>query len=165
MGAIRIPDPAKLVVGTLAADPAAIPRAELATRFGPIDLESPPLPFGFTDYYEKEMGPEIVRRFFSFERLIDPGELPTIKRWTNDLEGPPPRRVNLDPGYVTLGKLVLASTKDFAHRIYLADGIYAEVTLTWTKGTFVPGGWTYPDYRTPEYIAFFTQVRQGLARH
>ncbi len=169
MGAIRPPETAKLIVGILAASTASLPAVELALtgRFGPFDLAGPLLPFTFTKYYEKEMGTEIVRKFFSFERTIDPGELPAIKRWTNELEtrfeGSVPRPVNLDPGYVTLSKLVLASTKDYAHRVYVGDGIHAEVTLLWTKGSFVPRDWTYPDYRTPEVLAFFNEVRRRLA--
>ncbi|MBI2899246.1 MAG: DUF4416 family protein [Planctomycetes bacterium] len=162
VGEIRVPAPAKLIVGILAGGASAIPRAELEARFGPVDLESGEIPFRFTDYYEAEMGRDLVRKFLSFARPIDPSDLPAIKRWTNELEGPPPRRVNLDPGYVTTSKLVLATTKDHAHRVYLADGIHAEVTLIWTKGSFVPREWTYPDYRTPEYVSFFNAVRESL---
>jgi uncharacterized protein DUF4416 len=70
------------------------------------------------------------------------------------------RRINLDPGYIDLAKLVLATTKDQQHRLYLGQGIYAEVTLRFTGGRFVPWDWTYPDYRTAEYLAFFDAVRQ-----
>jgi hypothetical protein len=111
------------------------------------------------------MGTSLFRKFYSFERLIDPEELASIKRWTCDLEAsfqdPRARRpVNLDPGYVAPAKVVLASTKDFAHRIYLKDGIFAEVTLVYRKGSFVPLEHTFPDYRTAEYIGFFNRVRR-----
>jgi hypothetical protein len=166
------PDYVKLIVGALSAYPEAFERAMQALRglYGPIDVESPPIAFDFTKYYEKEMGPGLTRRFFAFERFVDPALLPDVKLSTNRLEqeiaaalgGPVPRPINLDPGYVTPAKLVLASVKDFSHRVYLRDGIYAEVTLHFQKGGTVRSWpWTFSDYETsPEYHAFLLEARQ-----
>lgn len=139
----------------------------LEKEFGPIDIESETWPFEFTSYYEAEMGPGLLRRIYSFKDLIDPGTIVAIKHATNriekelsaQLQQAPPRPVNLDPGYVSAGKLVLATTKDHAHRLYLGEGIYAECTLRWHKGAFEPWPWTYPDYRTEHYREFFSRVR------
>jgi hypothetical protein len=135
---------------------------------GHIDLESDTWPFNFTDYYEAEMGAPLLRRICSFRELIGPDNLVAIKHTTNRLEkelaaalpNAPQRPVNIDPGYVALGKLVLATTKDHAHRVYLGGGIYAECTLRWRNGAFEPWEWTYPDYRSEEYRAFFARVRE-----
>lgn len=162
MGEIRPPEPARLIVGLLAKGEEWIAKVEpvLAERFGAPMLASPVWPFTFTDYY----GPGLLRTFRAYG-AIDPAEIVAIKRWTNEVEARyPGRPVNLDPGYVTPGKLVLATTKDHAHRVYLSDGIYAEVTLTWTQGTFAPREWTYPDYRTPGTLAFFQEVRRSISR-
>jgi len=174
MGTAKPARPAKLIVGMLSNDVDLLHRARqlLSRLFGPVDLESDLWPFDVTDYYEPEMGPGLQRQFLSFEALIQPGRLAHIKHTTNDLEAricrecavPPEfRRVNLDPGYVTLGKLVLATTKDRAHRVYLAEGIYAEVTLRFEKGQWRAWPWTYPDYAADTYHAFLTRVRQRLA--
>jgi hypothetical protein len=172
MGQIRQAEPVKLFVGMLSAYPAAFAEAEaaLVEAFGPVDLRTDLLPHEFTDYYREEMGHPLVRLFVSFEQLIPPQELPAVKRLTNEIEAraaagktwPVPRPVNLDPGYVTPAKLVLASTKDYSHRIYLDDGIYAEVTLLFSRSRWSELPWTYPDFRTPVYHRFFSQVRDRL---
>lgn len=138
----------------------------LKRKFGPIELRSQIFPFTYTDYYEAEMGRDIKRQFLSFQRLIDPGVLAGIKLFTNKLEeklqkeeASTGRPINLDPGYLASSKLVLASTKDYYHRIYLERGIYAEVTLRYVKGAFEPLPWTYPNYRSKEYIDFFIETR------
>ncbi len=169
MGAIKIPPPAKLVCGVLF-NPAvewAFVEDALAADFGEIDLHSPTWPFDFTDYYDHETGPGVQRTFVAFERLVAMDALPDIKRRTNEIEAelarrldvPAPRPVNLDPGYVDAAKLVLATTKDQAHRIYLRDGLYAEVTLTFRGGRFEAWPWTYLDYASGRYHEFFGQVR------
>ncbi|MGC8825994.1 MAG: DUF4416 family protein, partial [Anaerolineae bacterium] len=135
MGESKTPEPVKLICSIFAGQVKLLDEAQgtLEWIFGPIDFLSDLLPFDHTTYYEPEFGPGLMRRILAFERLIDPGALADIKRTTNQLElrwevnGR--RQVNIDPGYVCLGKLVLASTKDHSHRIYLRDGIYAEVTL------------------------------------
>lgn len=137
----------------------------LKKRFGPVDYESPLLPFDKTDYYEEEFGKDLKRKFYSFKRLIKAEELPRIKIFTNNLEKKfgdkrGNRLINLDPGYLAPAKLVLATTKDYQHRIYYGKGIYGEVTLRYKKGSFIPWEWTYPDYKTKEYIEIFNHIRK-----
>lgn len=162
------PEPLTLIVGMLSARPDLFEaaQAELTERYGPIALRSPILDFDFTDYYRPEMGPALKRRFLSFEQKIDPGDLAAVKLATNAIEAEfarretfAPRPVNLDPGLISGSKLVLASAKDRSQRIYLRDGIYAEITLEFRKGRFSPVETTYRDYQSPEYIAFFTKAR------
>ncbi len=139
-------------------------RAALVKVYGPVDHISPLWPFDFTSYYAEESGEGLLRQFLSFAELIDPGKLAEIKLRTNQLEQEHAsggrRQINLDPGYVDLSKLVLATTKNHQHRIYLGRGIYAEVTLRYTRKSFRPWEWTYPDYRTNHYVEFFNQVRE-----
>ncbi|MCP4363859.1 MAG: DUF4416 family protein [Planctomycetes bacterium] len=162
--------PVNLIVGMLAGDvgECLFDAAEnkLEKEFGPINLASEVFPFNTTDHYEKEMGSDIKRKFVSFERLIEPDGLAAIKVATNRMEEAfsvaypsVSRPINLDPGYIGGGKLVLATTKDYAHRIYLGEGIYAEVTLRYMGGRFVPLPWTYTDYKTIECHAFLSRVR------
>ena len=170
MGAITTPLPVKAIIGVLTTDPDLLPTVytELTHRLGPIDYTSELMPFTSTTYYEAEMGPDIQRQFISFERLVDAGTLAEMKVFTNSVEQTfairmsktDARRVNLDAGYICLAKLVLASTKDHAHRIYLRDGIYAEITLRFYRKTFQPWEWSYPDYRLPTYIAIFNHIRE-----
>lgn len=174
MGQAIEPAPVKLILGVIVADGAPLldVRAHLEASYGTIDLASEPAPFVATRYYEREMGAPLHRVLWSFESLIPPDALAGIKRETNALERSFAswdgrswrRRVNLDPGYVDLAKLVLATTKDRQHRLYLGHGIYAEVTLRFTGGRFVPWDWTYPDYRSSEYLAFFNAVRRRYRR-
>ncbi len=170
MGKINKVLPVKLISGIIAGDTknfAAVEKA-LSKRFGPIDYKSPIYDFNQTDYYQKEMGPGLKRRFVSFLRLMDPLRLPSIKLYTNKIEKRLSennnRRVNIDPGYITAAKLVLASTKDFSHRIYLQDGIYAEITLYYKDRSFRTLEWTYPDFKTPEYIETFNHIRNFFMR-
>lgn len=138
----------------------------LVRKFGEIDYESSMIDFNFTDYYQKEMGRNLKRRFISFKNLIAPVELPDIKLYTNRLEerfsrskNKPSRNINLDPGYITSAKLILATTKDYFHRIYLNSGIFAEITLFFKVGSFQPFNWTYLDYKTKQYINIFNCIR------
>jgi hypothetical protein len=174
MGRIKSPKPAKLICGLIGADPDLLARARglLAKQVREIESVSDIWPFDTTDYYKDEMGVGLQRQFVSFAGLLtQPDRLAEIKRLTNDIEqriaddvlDPEiPRPVNLDPGYLTLSKLVLATTKDYSHRIYLQAGIFAEVTLHYESGGWQPWPWTYPDYAAPTYHAFFTQVREAL---
>ena len=157
-----------LIIGMLSRFPELFGRAAdaLSARFGKVSRESEILPFDFTDYYAPEMGEDLRRKFCAFECLIEPERLVEIKLWTNELEEkmagadyPVARPINLDPGYVAASKLVLATTKDHAHRIYLGRGIYAEVTLSFMAKEFRPMSWTYPDYRTDPYRRFFETIR------
>jgi hypothetical protein len=140
--------------------------AALTERFGPVAATTDARPFTETTYYEREMGPGLLRSYLAFERLVDPGMLPDIKLATNAIEDASAedesRTVNLDPGLVTSHSVILATCKDFSHRIYLRDGIYAEVTLMARKHRLDVLPWTYPDYRTPETIAFMEEQRQRL---
>ena len=173
MGAIRQFTPVKLFIGVLVSDRKFIPNVEerLTPLFGPVDHRSEVIPFDFTDYYEKEMGDILDRVFFSFERLIEADRLPEIKRQTNELEDELAellrtpnttikRPVNLDPGYIEQAKVVLASTKNFYHRIYIGRGIFAEVTMHFKNNTYQFFPWTYPDYQSRDYQEFFLRTRQ-----
>ncbi len=163
------PQPAKLVIGAFLKDKSVMEQIvrELVLEFGQIDMASSWLPFDFTDYYHKEMGGPLVRRMFSFKKLIDQKSLPEIKLFTNYLEKKVSegfhskgRMVNIDPGYLLLERFVLATGKNFTHRIYLSDGIYADLTLIYTKGRFKALPWTYPDYKAEPMTAWLTQVRE-----
>ena len=168
MGSIRAFNPVKLFVGILVADGHLIAEVEsqLCSTYGPVDHRSPVLPFSFTDYYRQETGDQILRIFFSFERLIDAAQLPEIKRDTNALEETfsagsttVRRPVNLDPGYIEHAKVVLASTKNFYHRMYLGRGIFGEITMHFRNGGYEFFPWTYPDYKSADYQTFFLELR------
>ncbi len=135
---------------------------ELRNRFGNWDWISPELFFDKSRYYEKEMGWPLYRIFVSFKRLIKPDSLVSIKLYTNQVEEKyseqGKRKVNIDPGYISLERLVLATGKNYAHRIYLSHGIYADLTLIYKGKSFVPLEWTYPDYK--ELIPLFNEVRE-----
>jgi hypothetical protein len=135
----------------------------LSDRWGPVDFASDPFPFTFTHYYDAEMGPPIDRFFISFERLVDPAALARTKQETNGIEDlfreGGERKVNLDPGLLSLPRFVLATTKENAHRIPLSDGIYAEITLLYEKGGFRPLPWTYPDFRSEPTLSILNKIR------
>jgi hypothetical protein len=170
MGHIKLPEPAKLIVAMLARAEATLDAAaaRLVVIHGPVDYASPLLPFDISSYYAAEMGPDLRRQFIAFTRLIQPDELPTIKLEAIALEGEfavdGSRMVNLDPGYLCAGKLVLATTKNQQHRLYLGQGIYGEVALRYRAGAWQPWEWTYPDYRSPEYAQVFADIRRLYMR-
>ena len=159
------PLPVKLVMPMLSRETRFFQLAQraLGHHFGPVDYRSPELPFEHTTYYEEEFGSELLRQFMAFERLADPGRLAQIKLLTNGLEQEwsvaGRRRINLDPGYISASKFVLATTKNHGHRIYLGQGIYAEVTLTYRDKDYRPWPWTYPDYRSEAYLAILRAIR------
>jgi len=139
----------------------------LSEECGETDLQSPVYAFDvFTDYYEPEMGAGLSKFFIAFKNLQDPGLLPACKIKSNRLEEQfclnGKRQVNLDPGYVTEAKVVLATTKDYSHRIYLTKGIFADLHLVFDKGSFRAQPWTYPDYKQELSIHFFNQLREQL---
>lgn len=162
-------EPVKLMCGFLYNREDAFLQALEAVedKFGRVEFESERFPFSHSSYYEKEMGPDLTRCFVSFEDLIPPDKLADSKQSAIKLEGRylderGGRLVNIDPGLVSLGNLVLASTKEFAHRIYLADGIFGEVSMIFEDKKFIPLAWTYPDYRREETLRFLRRVRDRL---
>lgn len=175
MGKINFPKPAKFIISMISSDVYLFNffKEALIKRFSKVDLESNIQPFNFTNYYEQEFGKDLIQKLFSFDSLIKPDQLPEIKKITNDLENNliikkniekdislNRRKINLDPGYITLNKFILASTKNGPSRIYLNGGIYAEITLRFINKSFVPGEYTYSNYKTLEYINFLNKVRQ-----
>lgn len=168
MGTAVNPQKAKLFIGVIfqeSKSPLDNLKKTLHSKFGDIDFESRTLDFNYTDHYKQEFGTNLKRKFFSFSRLISPDKISRIKTLTNKIEArfsdsSGKRYINLDPGYLNDAKVVLATTKDYSHRIYLKHGIYAEVTLTFTKGAFRPYYWSYPDYQTKKYLEIFTKIRQ-----
>ena len=172
MWELKDPQPVKLLIGILAADETALAAAvkAISKSFGVIDLASDVWPFTQTDYYKDELGPNALRQFVSIEKLIDPGKLAQIKHDTNSLEQQLadslklslPRPVNLDPGFIEPSKLILASTKNFSHRIYIGNRMFAEVTLMYEKGRWRHFEFTFPDYRQSCYQDFLSKVRTRL---
>jgi hypothetical protein len=172
MGRPRRAEPVKLFVGLLGGDEDLLRRArQLLTRaWGPIEHETPIRDFTYSDYYRAEMGEGLRRVFLVFERPIAADEIAEIKLATNALEkeiadqamADVERPVNIDPGYVDLAKLVLATTKDRSHRIYLGQGIYAEVTLHYSDERWQASPWTYPEFHEPDIQAFLSDVRRSL---
>ncbi len=167
MGKIVKPLPVKLIVGLITQEATFFDKAKniLSKKFGNIDFISPVLAFDQTAYYQKEMGRDLKRLFLSFEKLIPADKLVAIKLSTNKIEqkistSRHHRCVNIDPGYIALSKLVLATTKSFLHRLYIGAGIHEEITLYFRKNTFEAGPWTYPDYRLPTQIALFNEIRK-----
>ncbi|GAB5047089.1 DUF4416 family protein [Thermodesulfovibrio sp. TK110] len=165
MGKIGQPKKVLLFIGTLFKDKEAYYTARkiLEEKFGEIVLESSPRYWNYSDYYTAELGSPIVRRFIFFKNLISEGDIAQIKIQTNQIEEKlsrdGKRSINLDPGYIGLAKLVLATTKDYSHRIYIGDGIYAEVTLIFKDNSFRPNINTYRDYAEEEYIKLFNLAR------
>ena len=176
MGEIGTIKPAALITGITYAETDHCDTAleELGRVYGTVANESQPFSFdAFSAYYAEEMGQGLHKRFVAFERPVLPDRLASIKHETNEIEhrmvrGEPDdrrRTVNIDPGYVTLAKLVLASTKNNIHRIYIGDGIFAEVTLVFRGGAFKPLSTTYPDYSSAPSLAFFDTVRELVKRN
>jgi len=163
------PEPAKLVVGVFLKDREIFPgiAQALAAAFGALDLVSPWMAFDYTAYYEREMGAPLWRRMLAFQTGIEQDQLVEIKLATNSLEQTfvidGRRRVNIDPGYLLLERFVLATGKNFSHRIYLGRGIYADLTLIYRQGVFRALPWTYPDYGGQALGRFLEAVRHKYA--
>lgn len=166
MGKLRTPHTVTLFSGIIAADEACLRDAvaALAAVWGAVADHSDVMPFAFTNYYGPEMGPGLLRQWVAFAGGRAQDELAGLKLQANDIEqqfaAGGRRRVNIDPGYVTPAKVVLASTKDYSHRMYLAHGIYAEVTMMFQKGKYVFLPWTYFDYRSATALEFFRRIRK-----
>ncbi|MBI1912989.1 MAG: DUF4416 family protein [Deltaproteobacteria bacterium] len=163
-------DPVKLVISIFTNETNLFPEAlsRLEERFGAIDCLSETLDFSSTDYYEGEFGTGLKRKIASFEELINIEDLAPIKLFTNALEaeylkGDNKRRVNIDPGFMALEKFVLASCKNFSHRIYLKEGVFADLTMIYEQGRFRSLEWTYPDYNTDAMKALLKQIRKRYA--
>lgn len=135
----------------------------LTDNFGPLDFKSELLEFNYTDYYNMEMGNKIERLFLSFQNLIDPESLPDIKILTNKIENSflvdNQRKVNLDPGMLSVKRFILATSKDNGHRIPMQKGIYGEVTLLFISKNFKALPWTYIDYKSEEYSKILKEIR------
>lgn len=159
-------EPVKLIASLFSADGCLIGDAleAMSEEYGRADLISAPVSFDYTDYYAREFGGSLVRRFVAFERLIRPESLPDVKLWTNALEqrlsAGGQRRVNIDPGYLARAHLILATGKGYTHRPYLRGGIYADVTLIYRDKKFHSLPWTYPDYAGEETIGTLVRIRE-----
>jgi hypothetical protein len=174
MWTLKKPEPVKLIIGILACDEKAANAAAdmIKAKFGNCDLESEIWPFTHTQYYTGETGKAIVKKFVAVEKLIMPDKLADIKLKTNKMEqklaakfgGNLSRPVNLDPGYIEPSKLVLASTKNFSHRIYIGKRIWAEVTLVYSKGQWKGFEYSFPDHKEDRYHGFFSRVREKLVQ-
>lgn len=165
MGVLVNQNPVKLVASIIYKDDALVDSVEkeLIQRYGPLTPLEKTLPFDFTDYYEEEFGKPLKRKLICFDRPADPEEMAAVKLATNEIEDgfrkDGKRTVNIDPGYVTEAKLVLLTTKDYNHRVYLGKRIFAESTLYFQEGTFNPWPWTYPDYASEPLVSYFNEVR------
>jgi hypothetical protein len=172
MGQLRSHPPVLLLTAVITRHEAAFAWAQerLIEQWGPIALASPTFAVVETDYYTPTMGPNLGKTFLAFDRPYDPGDVGSTKHQTNDWEAEyaalgrheESRPLNLDPGYLTSAKVVLSSTKDHAHRIYVGQGMYAEITLFYRHGAWQSHEFTFPDYRRPDYHAFFTACRNHL---
>ena len=168
MGKPSPPEPAILFTGLLYQKTGNLDSARymLNRTFGDMFLETPPLPWHYSDYYLAELGSPISRVFLFFGNPFCQECLPETKLITNDIEDQLSegnrRNINIDPGYLTLSKVVLASTKNYAHRIYMCSGIYAETTLIFRHGRYRPHLFTYRDYASGVYHEIFSQAREFL---
>ena len=165
------PPPVKLICGMISArtDLFDEARARLEQAFGPVEAASDVFDFDLTHYYDEQMGSPLYRRFVCFAGVADPSTLAEAKLKTHAIEAElaarydfAPRPINLDVGYIEPAKLILASMKNFSHRVYLSGGVYAEVTLLYRKGGWEALEWTFPDFASGRYDAFLTGVRRRL---
>ena len=171
MGELRVPVLAKLFIGMISSDSVLFDSMieKLCLLYGPVDRISDDVAFDRTEYYYDEMGRTLLKRFVSFDQLIDQDAIIEIKHTTNALEQnelneQKGRLINLDPGYVTAAKVMLATTKDYSHRLYLGRQIFGEITLSFKGGHALGHPWTYPDYLKKEYTDFFEKVRVHYMR-
>ncbi len=162
----REPDPVKIIASLFSPKKASIEEviAQLSDTYGRVDWISPELLFDRTKYYAREMGWPLHRRFISFEKLAPPEALVEIKHHTNNIEKQylldGNRQINIDPGYISPERLLLATGKNYVHRVYLSKGIYADLTLVFKRGSFRTLEWTYPDYADPAIIEYMNKVRE-----
>ncbi len=165
------PVPALMICGLLFSSRDVFSRAvnRLEARFGPVCIVSPEWNFTHTDYYSQEMGPDLIRVFLVFDRMVPQDCLVDAKLGCRAIEeefmgetarGTPGRRVNIDPGLLTPERLVLATGKNFTHRIYLGSGVFAEITLMASRSGFKTLEWTFPDYASPDILEFWNGMRR-----
>ncbi len=166
MSVPKNPEPAKLVVGCIMNNKADIDRlfSVFEDMFGLVDMISPWLDFIYTDYYYREMGTPLYRKVFVFKPLVAQDDLARIKEQTNAVEADftidGNRSVNIDPGYLVSSRFILATGKEYSHRIYIGRKIYADLTLMYSKKRgFQTLEWTYPDYASKSMISFLSKVR------
>jgi hypothetical protein len=170
MSAPREPEPVKLIASIFSPEKALIEKIfdELSKQFGTIDIVSDEFAFDRTRYYEKEMGWPLYRNFVSFEELVSADQLVAVKLVTNRVEQKytynKKRKANIDPGFLSHERVILATGKNYIHRVYLSKGIYADLTLLYKKGGYRHLEWTYPDYRNKEVIEFFNRVRETYTK-
>jgi hypothetical protein len=162
--------PVQPVLAVLFSDAKLLPdvRHRLEQTWGPVGFQSDPVPFDITDYYEEEMGPELKRSIWGFEREMDASELVERKKRAREVEEQfaraGDRQVNLDPGYLDPAKLVLASEKENGQKIYLRDGVFADIILFYEKGDWEPMPWTFPDFSSGRYDEALTRIRTDWKR-
>ncbi|MDZ7370138.1 MAG: DUF4416 family protein [candidate division KSB1 bacterium] len=165
MGIIQQPQPVCPICAVCSGEESRLLQVlkEIQELLGNLQSRSAVIDFNFTTYYQEEMGGNLLKVYAAFADLTDPGLLPQWKHRTNEIESRyminDKRTVNIDPGYIEAAKLVLASTKNFSHRIYIGQGIYGDLQLTWRKGGFQANPCTYPDYRDERVLSFFNSVR------
>jgi hypothetical protein len=165
MGKINLPEKVCFITAVCYSDPNLLDVVlqKMQKQYGPIAESSRVVDFSYTNYYEDEMGSHLEKKYYSFVEHIDPVTLPDIKIYTNSIEDEftekSNRLVNIDPGYIELAKLILGTTKNFSHRIYIGKGIYGDVQLFWKGGGFNTNPWTYPDYKSDDIKSFFEAVR------
>jgi hypothetical protein len=170
MGVIAEPKQVKLFCGIISSDEEIKQKSFeiLEKKFGKIDLISGEMSFDFSNYYNPEMGADLKRFWVSFEKLISAADLADIKVFTNSVEDSftvnNKRRINIDPGYITPANIILATTKDYSHRIYLSKGIYGEVTTIYKKNGYIKLPWSYPDYLSPIFVEFLLKARTDLIK-
>lgn len=158
--------PVKLIVGFLSAERNLLDEVlkTLMGTYGPVDWISSVTAFDYTEYYARELGSKLLRRFATFDRMISPEILPDIKLMTNMVEDrfskDGKRRVNIDPGYISEAHLILATGKGYTHRPYLRDGIYADLTLVYKDKAFHVMEWTYPDYASAAMLEELKRIRE-----
>ncbi len=170
MSSRKIPPSAKLLVSAIYREERRFEEVlpNLETRLGPVERTSGPFHFDRTDYYEREMGAPLYRRFVVMERLVPRDQLAAVKIEAEELERNfsvhGMRTVNLDPGILTEASFLLATGKNYSHRVYLRDGVFADLTLVYRKGEYRPLPWTYPDFTAPGIRAFLAEVREELRK-
>ena len=172
MGQTRPPIPVLLIaaISSNSVDAIEWGAGQIEAAWGEVWLKTPVFDFDHTSFYNATMGEGIKKQLFAFEQPIDPEKLPSIKNSSNAIEAvfenlrshDVERPINIDPGYVTEAKLILATIKDRDHRVYLGEGIYGEVTLAYYGKKWNPSRWTYPDYMAPENLDFVEKCRLRL---